>query len=911
MRPDERELDDEIRSHLEISVRERIARGEDPEAARLAALREFGYLPRLRDEMRRVWYSRWFDEAAALGRDMRIGLRSLLRAKGLAATVVITLALGIGANAAIFSVVRGVLLRPLVNRGEDRLIYIRQSAPGVGTENMTFSMAEYADLKASATAIGQFGDFSTIEFTMLGEGEPRLLQAGVVGGSYFDVMGLRPVVGRLLNASDDGPDAAGAVVLTHRFWTTFFHSDPAVVGRPMRLGARTATIVGVLEPSIPYPVETEIIANMVTSPHHMGATMNIERVHRMTELFGRLAPGATVEQARAELTTAYAAMVREHPEAYSARANMQLSVTPLRDQITAPARTILFVLLAAAAVVFVIACSNIANLILARSVRREGELAVRAALGASNGALRRTLLAESLVLCGAGAVLGVMLAQPMVALVARYAARFSVRALDVTVDNTVVWVGATLALAAAVLLAYVPRLPSSNAAAGLGLASSSLRMTTGTNRRLRVFATTQIAFSFVLLAGAGMLVAALIALQTANSGFLTRQVLAFDIPPISLGSARAVARPTTSAPPSTPPASSPPPPPAGVPATGSLRGGVEAPDLYREAIQRIGQLPGVDGVVGGLFVPWRDTGKMPPVQFTVEGYTPANGEDNPYARQRSVGPGFFGTLGIPIVAGREFTDDDRKERVVIVSQSVASRLFPNGDALNRKLWRTGALSASGNVNSPPSRIVGVAAEIDDERVTSAPAMAVYTPYTGRALPWRLFVRTSGDPHTLVPSVTRIIREMSANQAVERPATLEDIRAEVLQPERLNAFVVSGFAGIALLIAVVGVAGVLAFGVSARTREFGVRLAIGSTPRELLMGVLSEGAAIVVIGIVTGVAGGYAVAGVAASYFANVRMPGLLPLAAAAGVLISAAIVASLMPAARASRVDVLQALRSE
>src|SRR5688572_931684 len=644
MRPDERELDDEIRSHLEISVRERITRGEDPEAARLAALREFGYVPRLRDEMRRGWYSRWFDEAAALGRDMRIGLRSLLRAKGLAATVVITLALGIGANAAIFSVVRGVLLRPLVNRGEDRLIYIRQSAPGVGTENMTFSMAEYADLKASATAIGQFGDFSTIEFTMLGEGEPRLLQAGVVGGSYFDVMGLRPVAGRLLNASDDGPEAASAVVLTHRFWSTFFNSDPAVVGRPMRLGARSATIVGVLEPSIPYPVETEIIANMVTSPHHMGATMNIERVHRMTELFGRLAPGATVEQARAELTTAYAAMVREHPEAYSARANMQLSVTPLRDQITAPARAILLVLLAAAAVVFVIACSNIANLILARSVRREGELAVRAALGASNGALRRTLLAESLVLCGAGAVLGVMLAQPMVALVARYAARFSVRALDVTVDTTIVWVGATLALAAAVLLAYVPRLPSSNAAAGLGLASSSLRLTPGTNRRLRVFATTQIAFSFVLLAGAGMLVAALIALQTANTGFLTRQVLAFDIPPLSLGSS--APRPaTTSSPTSKPPAPSAPPAPA--------------PDLHREAIQRIGQLPGVDGVVGGLSVPWRDTGRWPHVQFTVEGYTPADGEDNPYAKQRAVGPGFFAILGIPIVAGREFTEDER------------------------------------------------------------------------------------------------------------------------------------------------------------------------------------------------------------------------------------------------------------
>lgn len=898
MRPDERELDDEIRGHLEIAIKERVARGEDPGAARLAALREFGYVPRLRDEMRRVWYSRWFDELAALGRDMRVGLRSLLRAKGLAATVVITLALGIGANAAIFSVVRGVLMRPLVNRGEDRLVYIRQSAPGLGIENMTFSVAEYNDVKAPVTTIGAFGDFSTIDVTMLGFGEPRLLHAGVVGGSYFDVMGLRPVLGRLLNAADDGAGAESAVVLTHRFWTTFFNSDPSVIGKPLVLTSGTSTIVGVLEPSIPYPVDTDIIANMVTSPHHLGATMNIERIHRMTELFGRLAPGASVESARAELTAAHAAMIRKYPESYPANARMQLTVTPLRDQITAPARTILLVLLAAAGVVFVIACSNIANLILARSVRREGELAVRAALGASSGALRRTLLAESLVLCGAGAVLGVALAQPMVSVVARYAARFSVRALEVRVDGTLLWVGTGLAIAAAILLAYVPRLPSSAGPAGFSLANGSLRITPATNRRLRVFATAQIAFSFVLLAGAGMLVAALIALQSANTGFLTRQILAFDVPPLSLGSAPPAKRPDAKSP-SVPSAPAPTPP---------------APDLYREVTQRIGQLPGVDGVSGSFFVPWRDSGKWAPVQFTVEGYMPANGEENPYARSRSVGPGFFSTLGISLVAGREFTEDDRtgKERVVIVSQAVAQRLFPNADALNRNLWVTGSMNASSAITKPlPMRIVGVAADVDDESVDGAPAMALYTPIRGKSLPWRMFVRTSGDPHTLVPAVTRIIRELSANQAVDRPATLEDIRAEVLQPERLNALVVSGFAGIALLIAVVGVAGVLAFGVSARTREFGVRLAIGSTPRDLLMRVLSEGAAIVAIGIVAGVAGGYSFGTLAASYFEQLRMPGMLPLVIAAAVLVGAAIVASLMPAARASRVDVLQALRSE
>ena len=875
MRPEDRDLDDEIRGHLAISIKERIDRGEDPEAARLAALREFGYVPRMREEMRRVWYSRWFDAVAALAREMRIGLRSLVRAKGLAATVVVTLALGIGANAAIFSVVRGVLLRPLVNRGEDRLIYIRQSAPGLGAENTTFSVPEIKDLRASATTISAFGEFSTIEFTMLGFGEPRVVRAGVVDGGYFDVMGLRPVLGRLLTASDDGANAAGAAVLTHRFWSTWLKSDPSVIGKTIRLGPRAATVVGVLEPSVPYPAETEIIANMVTSPHHLGALMNTQRTHRMTELFGRLKPEASLEAARAELNAAYAAMMSAHPDAYAANAQMQVRVTGLRDQIAAPARPVLLILLGAAAVVFVIACSNVANLILARSVRREGELAVRAALGASHAALRRTLLAESLVLCGAGAALGVLLARPLVAVVAQFAARFSVRALEVTVDASLLWVGAGLAIAAAVLLAYVPRLPSSNSPTGFALTSASLRITPGTNRRLRVFATTQIAFSFVLLAGAGTLLAALIALQTANTGLNMQQVLVFDLPTQSLGV-----------------------------------GNSQEFDVYQEMTRRIGQLPGVEGVALGSHVPWRDAGRLGAgFTFTAEGYTPADGEESPRARLRSVAPGFFNVLGVPIYAGRDFTADDRSggELVAIVSQSIAQRLFPNGDALNRKIWWTDVLFGK----PQPRRIVGVVADVDDENIVRGPAMTMYLPVKQLNVAGRLFVHAAGDPYALVQPVTRVVREVSATQPVERAATLEDVRAEVLAPDRLNAFVFAGFAGVALLIAVVGVSGVLAFGVSARTREFGVRLAIGSAPFNLLCRVLREGLAIVVAGIAAGIAGGYVFAAIASSYFENMRLPSAASILIAAVVLAAAAIFASLMPAARAARVDVLQALRSE
>src|SRR3954467_14934188 len=286
--------------------------------------------------------------------DLRFALRSLSRVKGLAITVVLTLALGIGANAAIFSVVRGVLLKPLANRDENRLIYIRQTARGIGAENANFSVPEINDFKQSIRSLSAFGDFSQIEFTMIGLGEPRVVRAGVVGGSYFNVMGLRPAIGRLLDATDDGPKAAGAAVLTYRFWTTTLGSDPGVLGKVIKLGDRAATIVGVLEPSVPYPSETEIMANIVTSPHHLSATMQDGRVHRMTELFARLAPGASLESARAELRTIHGAVVQEYPESYPRNADFRIEAVRLRDQITSPARTVLLVLLAASGLIFII-----------------------------------------------------------------------------------------------------------------------------------------------------------------------------------------------------------------------------------------------------------------------------------------------------------------------------------------------------------------------------------------------------------------------------------------------------------------------------------------------------------------------------------------------------------------------------
>jgi len=815
--------------------------------------------------------------------DLKFAIRSLARSKGLVITVVLTLALGIGANAAIFTLVRGVLLRPLVNRDEDRLVFIQQSAPGIGPGGVPFSVPEIKDLRASVKTLGSFGEFSIVGFTMIGLGEPREVRAGVVNGSYFDVVGLHPVLGRLIGPQDDGPKAAGVVVLTYRFWSTAVKSDPSVIGKVLRLGSgfgdRAATIIGVLEPSVQYPTDTEIIANIVTSPHHLSATMQNGRVHRMTELFGKLTPGATLESARAELGAVHGAMVKAHPAEYPAQADFRIEAKLLRDQITSRAKTVLLVLLAASALVFVIACSNVANLILSRTVRREGELSIRAALGATTGALRRVLLAESLLLCGAGATLGVLSARPMVDIMARYASRFSVRALDLTVDSSMLWVGAALAVIAAVLLAFVPRLPSADSSQGI--LSGSVRITGSTNRRLRVFAVTQIAASFVLLAGASALVKTLMSLQSAQTGLDIRHVLAINVPAMSYGK--------------TP---------------------QQVVDFYKESIRRIEALPGVNKTAFGIVVPWRDAGNFGPgLQFSADGHLRGPGEEDPRAQLRTISPGFFAALGVPIIAGRDFNalDGQSREPVVIVSQTLAQRMFPNQDAVNRHVfWTDPVMKFIPGISVAPHRIIGVTADIDDEHVVPGPILTIYNPFEeGPMFGGRLFIHTSANPYSLVTPVTRIIRDMSVEQPVERAATLEDVRAEVLTPDRLNTVVFGVFAAVALAIALVGVAGVLAFSVSARTREFGVRLAIGAQPRQLLASVIAEGAVMAAGGVVAGAACGYVLVRLARSSFEDVKMPGSLPVVVSVVVLLAAAVVASVLPAARAARVDVTEALRSE
>jgi putative ABC transport system permease protein len=814
-------------------------------------------------------------------RDLKHAVRSLSRVPALWITVALTLALGIGANAAIFSVVRAVLLKPLANQDESRLLYIRQSAPGLGLENANFSVPEIQDISTGLKTVSEIGTFSQVDFTIVGLGTPRTVTAGVVDGNYFQVMGLRPVLGRLLGPADDGRNAPGAIVLTYNFWRESLHSDPNVLGKVVRIevfnGPTSGTVVGVLEPSVPYPVSTQIFANLVTSPHHLSATMVTGRSHRMTEVFGRLAPGATLDQARSELNTVYASMTKAHPAEYHPTDHYQISVTRMHDQINSKANTILWILFAASALLFVIASSNVANLVLARTVRRESELGVRAALGATTAALRRTLLAESLVLCGSGAIAAVALAIPMVNVIGRYAARFSPRASEITLDFTLVWVGIALAVVAAVFLAFIPRLPSPNAAQG-GLAGRGTRVAGGSSRRLRIFAVTQITASFLLLVGAVVLMRTLFVLEATRPPFDSSRVMAIDLPAMTYKKTPEQVR-----------------------------------DFYHEVVRNVAAIPGVEHVAQGFSVPWRDTREQGiALAFAAAGARRADGQDY-RAKFRSVGPGFFATLGAPILEGRDFNDGDRdgNERVVILSKSLADMLWPGQNAVNRTIQWTDPVIKFIGISPEPRRVVAVVPDLDDENIIPAPAMTIYQPVDQEWAGGRLFVRAKQDPYSLLPAITQTIRGMSNDQPVEKAATLGDVRAEVLTPDKLNAIVFGGFAAVALLISVVGVAGVLAFSVSSRTREFGIRMALGAPPRTILASVLRDGLWMAGIGVAAGIGIGFAAVQVASSRIAQIDQPGWMAFAGAAVVILGAAALAAAIPAMRAARVNAVEALRAE
>ncbi len=803
-------------------------------------------------------------------------LRTLLRNPGYSAAFILTLGLGIGANTAIFSVVNGVLLRPLPYPDADRIVYLRQPATQTGIDNRMFSFVEIADYREQARTIDEFIEFGDWTFNVLERGEPHRATGGLVTANYFTVLGLRPLLGRTLSEQDESPGAPPVAVLTYEYWQRVFGSDPAAVGQILDLTVKRAEIVGVLRPGSHYATmrKQDFYTNYTANDHYMSASMQDDRVHRMTDLFARLAPGAGVEAARAELQRIKARLHAEYPDAYPPEQGMDIVVTPWIEELTQRARPTLLLLLATAGFVLVIACANVANLTLTRLIRRERELAIRAAVGAAPGRLRRFLLGESLLLSLAGAVLGVVFAGAGLNLLVAYTARFTSRTGEIAVDGWVLFFTLLIAVGAAAVFAWSPGGRLARDLSGSLSAAPGARATGSLQRRRlqRLLVVGQLALSFMLLIGAGLLVRSLIKLHGVDPGFDLDNVLTMEAPDYS--------------------------------------------QQDRARRQQFGDslvetLSGQGAVRSAALAANAPLGRTFPIhrQIRVEGQSFDSPVQSPLSMFRYVTDDYFGTIGTPLLLGRDFeaTDGEQSTQVAVLSKSMAEHYFPDQDAVGRRLsWKFGNGQWSDWIT-----VVGVVADTKSDGIERQPVHTLYRPARQTFPPSTVLVRTAGDPKAVTPYVVEQIRALDPNRPVDHIYTLKELRDENIAPQRLNAALFGLFAGLALVIAAVGVAGVLAFQVSQRMHEIGIRMALGASKTRILAMVLREGALLAVAGLLLGGLGALLLARFLAGLLFEVEPLDPLTFVAVGVTLLLVACAASLLPARRATRADPMISLRAE
>ena len=808
---------------------------------------------------------------------LRFALRSLSRTRGFAAAVVLTLGLGIGANTAIFSVVRGVLLKPLPHRDGDRLVFLRQSTRGPGGENISFSVPEIDDFRAASKTLGGIAEYSPITFTIVEGGEAARIDVGLITGNYFSVMGLSPVLGRAFGPGDDGRGAAPVMMLTYDYWQKRFGGDPGIVGRTLRVNGKAVPVVGVLQAAPNFPERMDALMNMVNSEHHLSAMMVTGRTHRMTQMIARLAPGASVQQARAEVASITAAVHADHPEAYDPGSGFEVTLTPFQEVLGQKARLTLWLLMGAAAFVLVIACANVTNLTLMRGVRREHELVVRAALGAGTGRLRQLLLAENLVLALLGGGLGLLIAFGGVGMLSAFAARMSPRADEIRVDGVVLAFTLVLTLVVAVVLSYAPRLTGEHAL-GATLAAGG-RRATGGRRRQRLQHTlvvAQIAVSVVLLTGAGLLTRTMQRLSVVDTGLTGGNRLTLEVPPdYTQPHDKSVA-------------------------------------LYERIQSQVAALPGVKGVGLGSTVPLRS--ERFALDIKAEGRTLAPNEAQPHAEGRTASPEYFRTAGIPLLKGREFTSTDRtgSPLVVILNKTLADQLFPGVDPIGRRVAWTGEVLKFIGVSGDWRTVVGVVGDTRDGGLDAGPVPVLFAPFAqAEVFGSSLVIQAAGDPAALAGAATRAVRGIAPEQPVEKVLTLDQIRDESVAPRRLNALLVASFGLLAVLIAAVGIAGVLAFSVSARTNEIGIRMTLGADSAKVQRMILGEGGVLLVLGLGLGVTGALLLSRLIRGLLFGVAPHDPVTLAAVSLLMAAVGVAACWIPAARAARIDPGIAIRAQ
>lgn len=866
------EIEKELQFHIDMRTEENIRKGMTPEEARIAAEQSFGHLTKIKEQGYEVRGGRWLE---ALWQDMRFGVRMLWKNRTFAAVSIIALAAGIGANTAIFSAVNAVLLRPLPFAEQERLVVVWKRDTTANNPFVELSVQEFLDWQKQNTVFENVAAMPTTVYgygyTVTGRGEPFQIESARVSASFFPTLGARTMLGRTFTEAEDRPGAQPTVVLSYHLWQTHFNGAPNIIGQQVTLRGANYNIIGVMPAEFEFPKGADVWTPLT-------ATMSQRAVENRGSVFlqaiGRLKPGATIEQANAELNTITERLAKQYPETDAN--GHRVVITPLAQHIFGNARPALRLLLAASVLLLLIACVNIANLLLARATVRYREIALRAALGASRARLVRQFLTESLVLACISGMCGILLAFWLVNLLVYLAPADIPRIDTVSINGTVVLFTSVITLMTAVVFGLAPALTVSNIDLNESLKEGSAKVAGGRRSgRLRsVLVVAEVAVTLVLLIGASLIVRSFLKLRQVPLGFDSQNVLTLQL---------------------------------------SLQGekyrepGARR-EFFRRLLERLEAEPGVVAAGGVLIRPLEGTigWDMP---YATEGQTNEEAKRNIVPNYEVITPHYFRAMGIPLVRGRVFTEDDTEQspEVVIISESMARRIFTPGiDPVGQRL----KLEPS-DAESKWRTIVGVVGDVRYRELNDV-RFDLYVPYGQSSVVFRyVAIRTASDPQALTHTIRREVAALDQTQAITDVKTMEQLVARSLARPRFNMLLLAFFALLAATLASIGLYGVMSYIVMQRTNEVGIRIALGAQSRDVLRLFVGQGLRLALIGIAIGLAGALLLTRVMASLLYGVSTTDPMTFIGVAALLIGITLLACYIPARRATKVDPLVALRYE
>ena len=866
----EADLDRELSDHYRRQVEQNEARGMSRgEAVRQASIL-LGGAAQIKDDCRDARLGRWIETFA---QDFRYGLRVLARNPGFSLAAILTLALGIGANAAIFSLVYGVLLRPLPYLHGNRLVVLHQDAPKANVFGFGFSVKEIADYRSQNHTLEALAEHHFMSFLLVGNQTAERVGTAVVSANFFDLLGVKPLIGRTFVAADDTPGAPAVLILTYKYWMTHYGGDPHIVGQVFQMNNRPHTVIGVLPPIPQYPAESDVYLPDSQCPLRSSAQFIANRNARRMTVFGLLKPGVTLDQARADLSVIAANIAKSYPDTYRAADGYRARAESLRDDLTSRARAMFLVLLGVVAFVLLAACANVTNLFLARLLKLEREFAVRSALGAGKARLVRQLLTESLLLAVGGGLAGVALAPLALGVLTAFAARFTARAVEVRMDAPVLLFTFLVSVALGIAFGLAPVLTTRGWLGTAFQQAASRGANRGRSRLRSALVVAQVAFSVILLAAAGLMIRSFVKMQQVRPGFVPERLLTMRImpgmPPYTMKTFRL---------------------------------------LIDRLLDRVRAVPGVQSAAMATSFPFNPAGLVTgpgQIQYVVQGRPHGNGDATATIDTRVVSAGYFATIGQPIVKGRGITPFDcelTSPAVDVINQAMARAVFPGEDPIGKRI--------SFDKGKTFGQIVGIAADVQEYGLNRPPVGTVYAALQDGFVN-RLVVRTAAGTGAGERMLRAAIREIDPLLAIDEVDTVEHAEYESLAPPRMMTSLMGIFAALALLISAGGIAAVMALAVSQRTREIGVRMALGARRTSVVGMVVRQGIVLALAGIAAGTLIAVLLTRLLASFLFGVSPTDFLTFSAIPLVFLLVAAMACFVPARQAATIDPLIALRQE